>query len=601
MKKILSLVLVAAMLLLAMPVMAADTPTDLPYITSDSVGFIDYSGADSASGASPDSAKKTFGSVRAAGVVGLLAQGGTMVASGKAYIGATYSLPSLRSPLLITSKYAGVDYSNPEPANNPGCAFKMAKDAVLTLKNDVIFDDIIVFQEAETQNSIVVPNGITLVIGKNVTNMTKRAFQVKIVVEAGGRLIVGGGDFEIENNGGEVIENYSYDYLKVTQSTVSSAPTVDYSDVAPAVAYIAYNEGSNSYDGLSASTPKKSLNKPEDTQGAMHIVRGGGTLVVPGRLYIGADYTIPKLGSELTITGKYNNVSFVDPEPEKNPAGGMIKMLSGKALTIESDVRFENIILFQEGTSQNKIIVANGATVTFGEGVEWKTVRDWNMALQVEKGGVVIFENGVNGFESISGDGIVIMPEVSAGFDIARAYDGRFTDVTTSHWFYTYVKTAYEYALANGTSESTFSPDSKFTVAQALTAAANIHTVYNGTSVDAAKSGEAWYVPYVNYCLDNNIITVGQFADVNKNITRGEMATVFANILPDSEYEAVRSGSNPDVTSDMACYSAVQKLYNAGIVGGDAATGNFRPNDEIVRSEACVIFTRIAAKEYRAK
>ena len=76
---------------------------------------------------------------------------------------------------------------------------------------------------------------------------------------------------------------------------------------------------------------------------------------------------------------------------------------------------------------------------------------------------------------------------------------------------------------------------------------------------------------------------------------------VFANILPAEEYAAVRTGGNPDVTSGMACYAAVQKLYCAGIVGGDAKTGNYRPNDEITRSEACVIFTRIAAAEYRAK
>ena len=79
------------------------------------------------------------------------------------------------------------------------------------------------------------------------------------------------------------------------------------------------------------------------------------------------------------------------------------------------------------------------------------------------------------------------------------------------------------------------------------------------------------------------------------------MAIVFANILPESEYAAVRSGSNPDVTSNLACYAAVQKLYNAGIVGGDAGTGNYRPNDGIKRSEACVIFTRIAIAEMRAK
>ena len=186
-------------------------------------------------------------------------------------------------------------------------------------------------------------------------------------------------------------------------------------------------------------------------------------------------------------------------------------------------------------------------------------------------------------------------------FTQTRTYENNFTDVTENAWYNTYVKVAYEYALANGTSASKFSPDGKFTVAQALTAAVNIHKAYNGTTVRAAAQGESWYAPYVEYAIANGIITAAQFDNVDRNITRGEMATVFASILPSSEYEAVRSGSNPDVTSDMACFAAVQKLYNAGIVGGDAGSGNFRPNDEIVRSEACVIFTRIAAKEYRAK
>ena len=186
-------------------------------------------------------------------------------------------------------------------------------------------------------------------------------------------------------------------------------------------------------------------------------------------------------------------------------------------------------------------------------------------------------------------------------FEQTRTYENNFTDVAANAWYYTYVKVAYEYTLANGTSTTKFSPDGKFTVAQALTAAVNIHKAYNGTSVRAAAQGEKWYTPYVEYCVNAGIITANQFDNYDRNITRGEMAVVFASILPSSEYEAVRSGSNPDVTSDMACYAAVQKLYNAGIVGGDAGSGNFRPNDEIVRSEACVIFTRIAAKEYRAK
>ncbi|MBQ8836184.1 MAG: S-layer homology domain-containing protein [Clostridia bacterium] len=186
-------------------------------------------------------------------------------------------------------------------------------------------------------------------------------------------------------------------------------------------------------------------------------------------------------------------------------------------------------------------------------------------------------------------------------FSLSREYDGRFTDVTENHWFYSYVKNAYALALANGTSQTKFSPDNTFTVAQALTAAANIHTAYYGNAVRAAASGEIWYVPYVEYCIQNGIITEGQFVNYDANITRGDMAIVFANILPEEEYTAAVEGSPADVTADMSCFGAVAKLYKAGIVGGDAGSGNYRPGDSIKRSEACVIFTRIAMSSQRIK
>ncbi len=186
-------------------------------------------------------------------------------------------------------------------------------------------------------------------------------------------------------------------------------------------------------------------------------------------------------------------------------------------------------------------------------------------------------------------------------FAYSREYDGRFTDVTKNHWFYSFVEKAYRMALANGTSQTKFSPDNTFTVAQALTAAANIHTVYNSTKVRAAVAGEKWYDPYVEYCVQNGIITEKQFANYDANITRGDMAIVFANILPDSEYAATRDGMPADVANGDTCYSAVSKLYKAGIVGGDAGTGNYRPADSIKRSEACVIFTRIAMASERIK
>ena len=189
--------------------------------------------------------------------------------------------------------------------------------------------------------------------------------------------------------------------------------------------------------------------------------------------------------------------------------------------------------------------------------------------------------------------------EKPARFSATRAYADSFADVTGDKWFYPYVKTAYEYTLANGTSNTAFSPDDKFTVAQALTAAANIHKAYYDGQIPAAGAGESWYTPYVSYCIEYGIITASQFDSYDRNITRGQMATVFANILPEEEYEAIRSGDIPDLSHASREFVPVMILYNAGIVGGDAGTGNFRPSDEITRAEACVIFTRIAAPAFR--
>ena len=191
--------------------------------------------------------------------------------------------------------------------------------------------------------------------------------------------------------------------------------------------------------------------------------------------------------------------------------------------------------------------------------------------------------------------------DTSNAFSKVQTYAEQFADVAKNAWYYSFVKAAYEIGLVGGTSQTAFSPEQPFTVAQALTAAANIHKIYHGNAIRAVKSGEAWYTPYVEYCTENGIIVKDQFKNYDASITRGEMGAVFASILPEAEYAALRSGNIPDVTPDMPCAAAVQKLYDAGIVGGDTGTGNYRPNEFLKRSEACVIFTRIALRELRAK
>ncbi len=186
------------------------------------------------------------------------------------------------------------------------------------------------------------------------------------------------------------------------------------------------------------------------------------------------------------------------------------------------------------------------------------------------------------------------------GFRATRSYMDLFEDVPGDKWFAPYVKTAYECGLANGTSATKFSPDSTFTVAQALTVAANMHSTYNGKWI-LNIGAKNWYDPYVNYCIENGIISKGQFKNYNASITRGDMAIVFANVLPSGAYNAIRRGAPSDVDITMPSYGEILTLYRAGIVGGDAGTGKYRPDESIKRSEACVIFTRLIATKYRAE
>ena len=378
------------------------------------------------------------------------------------------------------------------------------------------------------------------------------------------------------------------------------------------VAYISYNTGNNDYSGMSADEAKQML-AGRKNDGVVSLLPDGGTMVACGKIFLGVSYTLPKLSSPLLITSNDGKTNYLTEFPLDNPATSL-KTVAGAVFTLQSDVIMDDLILFNEYSENSVLQVTDGATLVIGDGVICKYNPNLPapayMRIEVDEGATVILNTGI--FQSVTGKGTILnygamviegnVPVIAKAheFKATRTYKNQFADVTEGHWFYPYVKTAYEYGLANGTSDTKFSPDGSFTVAQALTVAANIHALYNGNTVRAAKAGESWYAPYVEYCTANGIIEKAQFKSYDADITRGDMAIVFAAILPESEYTAVRSGDFSDIKSGDACKSAAQKLYRAGIVGGDTK-GNYNAANKITRAEACVIFTRLAAAEYRAK
>ena len=175
-----------------------------------------------------------------------------------------------------------------------------------------------------------------------------------------------------------------------------------------------------------------------------------------------------------------------------------------------------------------------------------------------------------------------------------------FTDVKGTDWFIDDVIYAYDKGLIDGTSPTTFSPNSNLTYAQAITLAARMHQLYTKGEITLENGDDPWYQSYVDYAIENGIIS-GDY-DWGAMATRAGYMQIFANALPNDAFAAINSvpdGSIPDVPVDYPGAAAIYKLYRAGILQGNDDAHTFLPEANIRRSEVAAILTRMMNPEVR--
>ena len=83
-------------------------------------------------------------------------------------------------------------------------------------------------------------------------------------------------------------------------------------------------------------------------------------------------------------------------------------------------------------------------------------------------------------------------------FAAVRTYDGRFEDVHTGDWFYGNVAALYEMGLTNGQSASRFGEGNQVSLAETISFAARIHSLYHLGQAEAGPDQYAalnapWY------------------------------------------------------------------------------------------------------------
>lgn len=183
---------------------------------------------------------------------------------------------------------------------------------------------------------------------------------------------------------------------------------------------------------------------------------------------------------------------------------------------------------------------------------------------------------------------------------VASYQSGQFTDVLDSAWYAENVRTAYELGLVDGTSDTTFSPDTNLTLAQAVKLACVLHATYYDADVSALSQGTSWYEGYVAYAQQNGILSAG-FSNYNAAATRAQFVQILSAAFPDealAEIGDVQDGAIPDVQEGAGYADAVYRLYRAGVLTGGAG-GVFYPDKTIRRSEATAIVTRMADESLR--
>lgn len=179
--------------------------------------------------------------------------------------------------------------------------------------------------------------------------------------------------------------------------------------------------------------------------------------------------------------------------------------------------------------------------------------------------------------------------------------DNKFTDVPKGAWYLSDLNYALANGYISGTSDNTFSPEGNITRGQFVTILGRMLGVSatDGTTKFSDVASNSYYAPYVGWAAQHGYVngTSDTTFAPESLITFEQMGTILANFITKSG--ATLSGCTPSATykdeSSISAYAveSMEMMRAYGLIHTDSS-GNVRPQTPVNRAEGTVSLVRLA-------
>ena len=175
-----------------------------------------------------------------------------------------------------------------------------------------------------------------------------------------------------------------------------------------------------------------------------------------------------------------------------------------------------------------------------------------------------------------------------------------FTDVHESDWFYDDVVFAYENGLFAGTSDTTFSPNASMTRAMLVTVLYRLEgqPAVNGRSGFSDVQYNGYYEDAVTWAADNGIVngTSTSTFSPNTNVTREQMAAILYRYAQYKKYNTAASSSLNSFSdhTSVSGYAVASLQWSVAEKLVNGSNGKLMPTGNASRAQVAAILHRFA-------